>query len=81
MGPGFASHWPKFSAACEKLDFATAAENCRMKEAGNPGVVPRNNANQKLFKNADAVLAGEADGFYSRDTLYYPAVNLRPVVV
>jgi len=81
MGPGFASRWPKFSAACEKMDFLAATENCRMSEVGNAGVRPRNDANQRLFKNADAVLAGQADGFYSGDTLYYPAVNLRPVVI
>jgi GH24 family phage-related lysozyme (muramidase) len=78
MGPGFGPHWPKFSGACEKLDFAAAADNCRVSEVGNPGVVKRNDADERLFRNADAVLAGEAGGFYSRDTLYYPAINLRP---
>ena len=81
MGPGFSSSWPRFSAACEKMDFDAAAENCRMAEAGNPGVVPRNNANKRLFQNAAAVLAGEADGFYQRPTLYYPQVLLKPITI
>lgn len=81
MGPGFGARWPKFSGACEKADFDVAAENCKMQEAGNPGVVPRNRANRTLFHNAAAVLAGEADGFYNRSTLYYPTVCMAPITV
>lgn len=81
MGAGFSSGWPRFSAACEKMDFDAAAENCRMSEAGNPGVAPRNIANKRLFQNAAAVLAGEADGFYQRPTLYYPQVLLKPITI
>lgn len=79
MGPGFAAGWPKFSAACEKMDFDAAAENCRMNETGNPGVAPRNRADKRLFQNAAAVIAGEKDGFYQRDKLYYPQVLLKPI--
>ncbi len=81
MGPGFSSSWPKFSAACEKMDFDAAAENCRMTESGNPGVIPRNKANKLLFQNAAAVLAGEADGFYKRQILYYPQILLKPITI
>lgn len=81
MGPGFAGGWPKFSAACEKMDFDAAAENCQMSEAGNPGVAPRNRADKLLFQNAAAVIAGEADGFYERPTLYYPQVLLKPTTI
>jgi GH24 family phage-related lysozyme (muramidase) len=81
MGPGFAGGWPKFSAACEKMDFDAAAENCQMSEAGNPGVAPRNRADKLLFQNAAAVIAGEADGFYERPTLYYPQVLLKPITI
>jgi GH24 family phage-related lysozyme (muramidase) len=77
MGPGF--QFPKFSEACQNLDFDTAAEECKMQEAGNPGVIPRNQANSQLFRNAAAVLAGESEGFYQRATLYYPTVLLKPV--
>ena len=81
MGAGFASGWPKFRAACEKLDFDEAAENCKMSEAGNPGVRPRNAANRQLFKNGAAVLAGESDGYYSKDILYFPTVLLKPITI
>ncbi|WP_156971058.1 hypothetical protein [Beijerinckia mobilis] len=81
MGPGFTKGWPKFSRACAALDFDDAASNCRMSEIGNSGVIPRNNANQKLFKNAAAVLAGAADGFYSPALLYYPAIITKPIAI
>jgi GH24 family phage-related lysozyme (muramidase) len=81
MGPGFAAGWPKFRAACEKMDFDAAAENCQMSEAGNPGVAPRNRADKLLFQNAAAVIAGEADGFYERPKLYYPQVLMKPIVI
>jgi GH24 family phage-related lysozyme (muramidase) len=61
LGAAFAPRWPRFSAAVRALDFATAADECRMREVGNPGVVPRNDANQQLFRNAAAVLADGTD--------------------
>jgi hypothetical protein len=81
MGAGFGSGYPMFSAACEKMDFDAASEQCKMQETGNPGVIPRNRANKLLFANAAAVLAGEADSFYRRDTLYYPTMLMKPVTI
>ncbi len=81
MGPGNLHKWTTFSKACENKDFNTAAENCKIREAGNPGVIPRNKANKHLFQNAASVLAGEADGFYQRSTLYYPTWIMEPVYV
>jgi GH24 family phage-related lysozyme (muramidase) len=81
MGPGFSATWHRFSVACEKMDFDGAAENCRISEAGNPGVVPRNKANKHLFQNAAAVVAGEADGFYQRQTLYYQQILMKPITI
>jgi GH24 family phage-related lysozyme (muramidase) len=78
MGPGGPPSFPMFSAACAKMDFATAAEQCKMNEAGNPGIVPRNQANQTLFQNAAAVLAGEAASGYVRSSLYYPQILTVP---
>lgn len=77
MGPHFSPRWPRFSAACKKLDFDAAAANCRIRNAS----ARRNHAHQLLFRNAAAVLAGEADGFYDRTTLYYPRVLLKPEVI
>ena len=81
MGPGFSANWLRFSAACEKMNFDAAAENCHISEAGNAGVAPRNRADKHLFKNAAAVLAGEADGVYLRQTLYYPTVLMKPITI
>jgi len=72
MGPAGPGGFPHFRAACQKLDFKTAANECKMDETGNPGVVPRNQANFTLFANAAVVLAGEAQGTFQRATLFYP---------
>ena len=67
MGPAFGQTWPNFRAAVEAGDWRGAAANCRMNEAGNPGLRPRNDANQQLFNNAaDAVEQG-----YDYSTLQY----------
>jgi GH24 family phage-related lysozyme (muramidase) len=47
MGPGF--NFPAFQACALKRDWSGCADNCRINTAGNPGVVPRNAANVKLF--------------------------------
>jgi GH24 family phage-related lysozyme (muramidase) len=72
MGPGGPGAFPQFRAACQNLDFKTAAAECKMNEAGNPGLIPRNQANVTLFSNAAIVLAGESQGSFERATLYYP---------
>jgi hypothetical protein len=74
MGPAGPGNFPSFRAACQKLDFNTAAAQCKMNEAGNPGVVPRNQANFTLFSNAATVVAGAAQGGLQRANLYYPQV-------
>jgi hypothetical protein len=80
MGAGFAvGHWPKFRAACAALDFDAAADNCRISEAGNPGVRPRNDANQRLFHNA-AVVHRNPDN-YDPSILYYPTYCLDAIVI
>lgn len=73
MGPGFGARFPKFSAACKRQDFAAAAQNCRIAEAGNPGVVPRNVADRQLFVNAGVVVADGSD----RSVLRFPK-KLKP---
>jgi hypothetical protein len=77
MGPGGPPQFKNMAAACEKLDFDTAAAQCRMDETGNPGVVPRNKADKLLFENAAAVVAAAMD--YS--VVYYPGIVMKPVVV
>jgi peptidoglycan hydrolase-like protein with peptidoglycan-binding domain len=59
IGPAFAAggKWPSFRAGCAAKDFVKAANECRMTEQGNPGVVPRNRADELLFLYAARVLA------------------------
>lgn len=68
MGPGF--KFKTFEAAVLKKDFVTAAANCKMNETGNPGLKPRNVANQLLFLNAARVIASPEA--YDSSTLYWP---------
>jgi len=75
LGSGGPLSFPHFSAACQKLDFATAAEECTISEQGNAGVAPRNRANRILFRNAAVIRAGEG---YDPARLYYPS-SLGPV--
>jgi len=70
MGSGFFAKWPLFTAACSARDWRAAAADCRMKEAGNPGFVPRNTANRILFGNAHEVDAQSLEP----SRLYYPDV-------
>jgi len=72
MGPAGPGGFPKFRSACQSLDFSTAAAECKMDEAGNPGLIPRNQANLTLFSNAAIVLAGGAQGSFQLANLYYP---------
>jgi hypothetical protein len=74
MGPAGPGGFPNFRTACQRLDFNTAASECKMNEAGNPGVAARNQANFTLFSNAAIVLAGAAQAGLQRPTLYYPRV-------
>jgi GH24 family phage-related lysozyme (muramidase) len=69
LGAGFAAKWPKFAAAAKAGDWVTASSNCAIDTTGNPGVVKRNDADIKLFKNAAAVIAKKLDA----SKLYYPA--------
>lgn len=52
MGAGFPASWPAWRAAAMSADWAMCANTCRMREAGNPGIVPRNRANAALFTAA-----------------------------
>lgn len=74
MGSGFTATWPRFTAACRAKDWLAAAADCRMREAGNPGIVPRNRANQLLFGNAHEVAAQSLDP----SRLFYPEVLQSP---
>lgn len=65
-GPAF--RFPKFEVALAAEDWSTAAYECRIETKGNPGVAPRNKANEILFRNASYVKRKGLDP----DELYYP---------
>ena len=74
-GPKF--YAPKFTAAAAAKDFLTCAKECRFQDANNPGLRPRNDANQVCFQNAARVLMAGLDPYVLR----YPTVVLEPVEV
>lgn len=67
MGPGFNFPSLKASLAETPPNFKSAALVCGISTKGNPGVIPRNYADQLLFENAAAVVSGQGNP----DTLYY----------
>jgi GH24 family phage-related lysozyme (muramidase) len=77
MGPDGFSRFHRFRAACQKLDFNTAAAESKLNEVGNPGLIPRNRANFLLFSNAAAV-AAPGSGL-DLATLFYPR-DLTPTI-
>jgi len=57
MGPAF--HFPKFEAALAAEDYVVCACECQIDENQNPGVKPRNEANEHLFvTSAESMNAG-----------------------
>jgi hypothetical protein len=77
MGPAGPGNFPKFRAACQNFDFNAAAAECKMDETGNPGLIPRNQANFALFSNAAFVLSEKDDSNLQRSNLYYPRILTR----
>jgi hypothetical protein len=69
VGPSGLKSFPKFSAACQRHDFETAALESRLRETGNPGVIPRNRANFALLTNASVAL----NSHFESAQLHYPA--------
>ena len=65
---GSAYRFPRFDTALTARDFAQAALECTIAEAGNPGVVPRNSRQRILLRNASVV---EREGLPD-DVLYWP---------
>ena len=52
-GPAF--HFPMLAAVLNAQDFAEAAKQCHINETGNPGIIPRNIRNKRLYRNAARV--------------------------
>lgn len=77
VGPGFPTKFGNFTNRVLKGDWAGAKECCAIREAGNPGVVPRNKANRICFANADIVVKHGLDP----EVLNWPATVLPPVII
>lgn len=62
MGPEWSFvEWPKLTAAIRSGDWTTAANECKMRERDNPGVVQRNADNRAGFLAAARVVAEGLD--------------------
>lgn len=55
MGPDGFKKFPKFAQACREQAWQLAALECYMNSTNNPGLIPRNKANRKLFEAAAAI--------------------------
>lgn len=60
MGSGFAASWPLWSAAARRLDWRACAADCEIRWQDNPGVRPRDMAQQALFLLAAGASSAEA---------------------
>lgn len=49
---GVLDKFPKFEAALARRDYMTCANECHLDAIGNPGLIPRNAANDALFVSA-----------------------------
>jgi uncharacterized protein with NAD-binding domain and iron-sulfur cluster len=77
LGPGFPKTFKNCARAIVLQDWLAAAASCTIKEAGNPGVVPRNKRNRHCFANAAAVVAHDMP----REILHWPLVAASPAVL
>jgi GH24 family phage-related lysozyme (muramidase) len=73
MGAGFPAFFPKFTKAAQSLDWGGCAKECKMNAKNNPGLVPRNWANLKLFTKLaewQIAKAAEAGDTFDPQKLY-----------
>lgn len=74
LGPGFPATFKNFRAAAQAQDWEAAGLTCKIRSDNNPGVRPRNAANEICFGNARVV----ADFAMDRAVLHWPAVTRIP---
>ncbi len=68
-GPGFPATFKNFARAATAQDWIAAKATCKIRTEGNPGVVPRNRANEICFENAATVRESGLDP----SVLHWPA--------
>ena len=61
VGPAFNTKFPLFTAAALAGKWWDCMAGCKIREEGNPGVVPRNKANKLCFENATHVATNRDD--------------------
>lgn len=61
VGPGFPTKFANFTRAAKAQRWLEAMAACKIREEGNPGIVPRNKANRLCFANAETVHRGGLD--------------------
>lgn len=67
-GPDFELEFKNCTASANREDWLSCAIEGKLKEAGNPGIIPRNKNNVLLFHNAAAVRKHALDP----ETLFWP---------
>lgn len=77
LGPGFPAKWGNFTNFAQRADWTNAGLCSRIREEGNPGVIPRNKANLLCFNNAATVVKNGLDF----EVLNWPATLVAPVVL
>lgn len=77
VGPGFPLKFPNFANRVLANDWEGAVATCKIREDGNPGIVPRNKANRLCFGNAAVVAKHGLDP----EMLSWPALLMEPVVI
>jgi hypothetical protein len=75
VGPAFAIKFTNFARAVNAGDWLGAQASCKIREQGNPGVVPRNARNRHCFENAARVVALDMP----RDVLHWPGFAASPL--
>ena len=69
-GAGFPRIFPRFTAAAKVSDWAGCVRECTINAKNNPGLVPRNWANKKLFTKAAEVAADPEHETHDPEKLY-----------
>lgn len=67
-GPGFPTKFTNFTRYAKEQKWLEAMASCKIREEGNPGIVPRNKANRLCFANAETVRRNGLDP----EVLYWP---------
>lgn len=83
VGAGLDIKFPRFTSFAQKQDWIAAKACSKLKEIGNPGVVPRNRHNELCFDNAETVRLCSMDAsvlhWPKRAEMMVPAVPSAPM--